>query len=120
MEYASFILGVLSVIFILMVVGMFRINRKLEKTVESLWGFEDYKRDIEQEFANTHRRIDEVSEMTNRRIDGELDRLNQIADDIHRRISNENDNIYRTMDSRFDKFETKIKSEKTSKQILKD
>ena len=118
MEYASFVLGVLSIIFILMVVGMFRINKKLEKTIESLWGFENYKKDIASEIDTIHRRIQEVSDMDNRRIDGEIDRVDKIASDIHRRVDTDIDGIYRTLDSRFDKLENKLTN--NSKQLLKD
>ena len=107
MEYASFILGVLSVIFILVVVGIFRMHKRVENQESRLAHSKDNLNGIYNEIENLHRRISEVSELDNRRIDGEIDRVNKIVDDI-----------YRTIDSRFDKFENKIQTK--SKQLLKD
>ena len=107
MEYTSFILGVLSVIFILMVVGMFRISQRVDKTENGVSHIQENAKWFNTEIDNVHRRINEVSELDNRRVDGEIDRVNKLVDDI-----------YRAIDSRFDKLENKLKT--SSKQLLKD
>jgi hypothetical protein len=97
MEITSFALGILSVIFLLgIVVHVFSALKisKLEKEINS----------IKMDIADIHRRISEVSELDNRRIDNEVGRVDELVN-----------NIYRDIDSRFDKFQNRIKAETKNK-----
>ena len=109
MEYTSFILGVLSVIFILMVVGMFRISRRLDKLEELKSYHDDFIKEYSKEVESLYRRIHEVSDLDNRRIDGEIDRVDHLLSDV-----------YRSIDSRFDKLENKLLPKTANKQLLND
>ena len=94
MEILNFVLGMLTVIFIGMVVGMFMMARSikhLKNGVENLW----------DTMEHAQRRISEVSELDNRRIDGEIDRTDRIVGDI-----------YSAIDSRLDKLENKLSNKK--------
>ena len=115
-----FVLGMLSVIFIGMIVGMFRINRQVSENSEKCKEFEASINDI-------YSVIGRNSELVDRRIDGEIDRTNRMVEDVYRSIDRRVDgeidrtnhlveDIYRTIDSRFDKFENKLKE----KTLLKD
>jgi hypothetical protein len=93
-----FVLGMLSVIFIGMIVGMFRINRQVSENSQKCKEFEGTIVDI-------YNVIGRNSELIDRRVDGEIDRTNHMVDEL-----------YRAIDSRFDKFENKLKE----KTLLKD
>jgi site-specific DNA-adenine methylase len=93
-----FVLGMLSVIFIGMIVGMFRINEQVSKNSEKL-------KSIEETIVDIYNVIGRNSELIDRRVDGEIDRTNHMVDEV-----------YRSIDSRFDKFENKLKE----KTLLKD
>ena len=93
-----FVLGMLSVIFLLVIVGMFRINRQVSENSQKCKEFEGAINDI-------YSGIGRNSELIDRRVDGEMDRTNRSVEDV-----------YRSIDSRFDKFENKLKE----KTLLKD
>jgi len=93
-----FVLGMLSVIFLLVIVGMFRINRQVSENSQKCKEFEGAINDI-------YSIIGRNAELIDRRVDGEIDRTNRMVEDV-----------YRSIDSRFDKFENKLKE----KTLLKD
>jgi hypothetical protein len=79
MELTSFIIGVLTVVFILDLVGMFMIIKKINKNQENI-------QDCQSNIEHIHRIIDERSQSINLQID----------------------EVYRQMDSRLDKLENKL------------
>ena len=79
MELTSFIIGVLTVVFILDLVGMFMIIKKINKNQENIQG-------CQSNIEHIHRIIDERSQSINLQID----------------------EVYRQMDSRLDKLENKL------------
>jgi hypothetical protein len=79
MELTSFIIGVLTVVFILDLVGMFMIIKKINKNQENI-------QDCQSNIEHIHRIIDERSQGINLQID----------------------EVYRQMDSRLDKLENKL------------
>lgn len=99
MEITSFVLGVLSVIFILGIIVGFLGASKIEK-------LEQKTNSLIREIEDCNRYASQISELDNRRIDGEIDRVNDLIK-----------TVYKDVDSRFDKFENKLKN---SKQLLKD
>lgn len=124
MEITSFVLGILSVVFLLgIIVGVFG-ARKITK-------LENETSLLTREINECHRHISRITELDNRRIDGEIDRTNRMVDNVsselHRRIdifSRDVDErfggLYRDLDSRFDKLENRLKAETKGKQLLKD
>ena len=94
MEILNFILGMFTIIFIGMVVGMFMVASNIKYLKQNI-------NDIWIELQNAQRRISEVSELDNRRIDSEIDRTNQMIDEV-----------YRSIDSRLDKLENKLTNNK--------
>lgn len=83
MEPISFTIGVLTVVFILDLVGMFMIIKKLNKNQKEL-------QDCQSNIENAYRTMNERSQSTNLQID----------------------EIYRQMDSRLDKLENKLTKNK--------
>jgi|688.fasta_scaffold339006_3 hypothetical protein len=79
MELTSFIIGVLTVVFILDLVGMFMIIKKINKNQENIQG-------CQSNIEHIHRITDERSQSINLQID----------------------EVYRQMDSRLDKLENKL------------
>jgi predicted PurR-regulated permease PerM len=79
MELTSFIIGVLTVVFILDLVGMFMIIKKINKNQENI-------QNCQSNIEHIHRIIDEHSQGINLQID----------------------EVYRQMDSRLDKLENKL------------
>jgi hypothetical protein len=90
-EILAFILGIGAALLVWGVVVAFKTAKKVEDLQQHVKVIEDI--------------IIQNDELVNRRIDQEIDRTNQ-----------EVGTIYSAMDSRFDKFETRITKEK---QVLK-
>ena len=125
MENLEFVLGALSMIGLFglgyAVMGVFKVKQRSD-------GFEETIKGIFQELENNQREL-------RLRIDGEIGRVDKLHDDNIRytdqMYKNHEDNmndIYRYIDSRFDKFENRLKKidkdgcepVKKSKQILTD
>lgn len=132
METVAFVQGILSVIGLLMVVGMVwatrqvlnlkeqinSVNRNIDLNWNDLTNFismsvEEGNKNLDGEIEHTHHLMDELRD--------ELDRVER---ELHLRIDGENreiekqiEEIYRSIDSRFDKFENRLKSDR---QILND
>lgn len=125
MENLEFVLGALSMIGLFglgyAVMGVFKVKQRSD-------GFEETIKGIFQELENNQREL-------HLRIDGEIGRVDKLHDDNIRytdqMYKNHEDNmndIYRYIDSRFDKFENRLKKidkdgcepVKKSKQILTD
>jgi len=94
MEILNFILGMFTIIFIGVVVGMFMVAsniKYLKQNINDIWtGLND-----------AHRRMAEISELDNRRIDNEIFRTDGLIEDV-----------YRSIDSRLDKLENKLTNNK--------
>ena len=125
MENLEFILGALSMIGLLglgyAVMGVFKVKQRSN-------GFEEAINGIHRDLENNQREL-------HLRIDGEIGRVDKLHDNNIRytdqMYKNHEDNmndIYRYIDSRFDKFENRLKKidkdgcepVKKSKQILTD
>lgn len=118
MENLEFILGALSMIGMLVigyaVTGVFKVTKSFNSLKEVMDG-------TQTEVENNHMEI-------HRRIDGEIDRVDRLFKVHNIEIGGRSDEIYRYIDSRFDKFENRLKKidkegcepVKTSKQILTD
>ena len=125
MENLEFVLGALSMIGLLglgyAVMGVFKVKQRSN-------GFEEAINGIHRDLENNQREL-------HLRIDGEIGRVDKLHDNNIRytdqMYKNNEDNmndIYRYIDSRFDKFENRLKKidkdgcepVKKSKQILTD
>jgi len=125
MENLEFVLGALSMIGLLglgyAVMGVFKVKQRSN-------GFEEAINGIHRDLENNQREL-------HLRIDGEIGRVDKLHDNNIRytdqMYKNHEDNmndIYRYIDSRFDKFENRLKKidkdgcepVKKSKQILTD
>ena len=132
METVAFVQGVLSVIGLLMVVGMVWatyqvLNLKEQVTSVSRnfdlsWG--DLTNFISMSTEEANKNLDGEIEHTHRLMDELRDELDRVEKELHLRIDGENremekqiEQIYRDLDSRFDKFENRLKSDR---QILND
>jgi hypothetical protein len=94
MEILNFILGMFTIIFIGMVVGMFMVASNIKYLKQNI-------NDISNGLNDAHRRMAEISELDNRRIDNEIVRTDGLIGDVHRSI-----------DSRLDKLENKLTNNK--------
>jgi MFS superfamily sulfate permease-like transporter len=111
--YIAYVLGVFTVILIGMVVGIVRANIMVSKHVSDINDLhqmvEKTSDDVSKRFDEWHRDIyDHALQDVHRRIDENLkDNVNQFSE-AHSRMSEINSYI----DSRIDKLESKLKSEK--------
>jgi ribosome-associated translation inhibitor RaiA len=94
MEILNFILGMFTIIFIGMVVGMFMVASNIKYLKQNI-------NDIWNGLNDAHRRMAEISELDNRRIDNEIVRTDGLIEDV-----------YRSIDSRLDKLENKLTNNK--------
>lgn len=118
MENLEFILGALSMIGLLglgyAVMGVFKVTKRSD-------GFEEAINGIFQDLENNQREL-------HLRIDGEISRVDKLHDDNIRYTDQLSQELYRYIDSRFDKFENRLKKidkdgcepVKKSKQLLTD
>jgi hypothetical protein len=94
MEILNFILGMFTIIFIGVVVGMFMVASNIKYLKQNI-------NDIWNGLNDAHRRMAEISELDNRRIDNEIVRTDGLIEDV-----------YRSIDSRLDKLENKLTNNK--------
>ena len=94
MEILNFILGMFTIIFIGVVVGMFMMASNIKYLKQNI-------NDIWNGLNDAHRRMAEISELDNRRIDNEIVRTDGLIEDV-----------YRSIDSRLDKLENKLTNNK--------
>lgn len=122
MENLEFILGALMTIGIIAVgyavFGVFSIERRSN-------GFETAIKDLQTELNSIQREL-------HLRIDGEINRVDGLnnksiryTDEMYKNHEDNINELYRYVDSRFDKFENRIKkefndSDKNEKQLLTD
>jgi len=125
MENLEFILGALSMIGLLglgyAVMGVFKVKQRSN-------GFEEAINGIYRDLENNQREL-------HLRIDGEISRVDKLhnhniryADELYKNHEDNMNDIYRYIDSRFDKFENRLKKidkdgcepVKKSKQVLTD
>ena len=118
MENLEFILGALSMIGLLglgyAVMGVFKVTQRSN-------GFDEAIDGIYRNMEDNHREL-------HLRIDGEISRVDKLHDDNIRYTDQLSQELYRYIDSRFDKFENRLKKidkdgcepVKKSKQLLTD
>ena len=125
MENLEFVLGALSMIGLLglgyAVMGVFKVKQRSN-------GFEEAINGIYRDLENNHREL-------HLRIDGEISRVDKLhnhniryADELYKNHEDNMNDIYRYIDSRFDKFENRLKKidkdgcepVKKSEQVLTD
>jgi hypothetical protein len=118
MENLEFILGALSMIGLFglgyAVMGVFKVTKRSDGFDEAINGI---FHDLEDKYKELHLRID-----------GEIDRVDKLHDDNVRYTDQLSQELYRYIDSRFDKFENRLKKidkdgcepVKKSKQLLTD
>jgi hypothetical protein len=95
----SYILGVVTVFFIGVAVGMFRVihkNNKMSKEIDS----------INLELSLLSKDV--------------YDQIEKVSGDLDRTVSDLNRDIHSSMDSRFDKFERRLTSKPNSKNLIVD
>jgi hypothetical protein len=101
METLYFTLGVLTVLVILGVVGMFMVWKKAANAAEefrSVWdGIDSLANDVGKESENIHRRLD-----------NELQSVERNCNSIDKNMDGKVEEIYRTLDSRLDKLEARL------------
>ncbi len=95
----SYILGVVTVFFIGVAVGMFRVihkNNKMSKEIDS----------INLELSLLSKDV--------------YDQIEKVSGDLNRTVDDLNRDIHSSMDSRFDKFERRLTSKPNSKNLIVD
>ncbi len=95
----SYILGVVTVFFIGVAVGMFRVihkNNKMSKEIDS----------INLELSLLSKDV--------------YDQIEKVSGDLNRTVDDLNRDIHSNMDSRFDKFERRLTSKSNSKNLIVD
>jgi|688.fasta_scaffold871277_2 hypothetical protein len=103
-NYAYFVLGMLSIIFLFIVAGMVWMIIRIIKHSNSIRGIHsDSITGIYNTFNDVYQQIERNFELDNRRIDGEIDRVNIEVDSLRRYI-----------DSRIDKLDSKLPTSKAS------
>ena len=125
MENLEFILGALSMIGLLglgyAVMGVFKVTKRSD--------------DLKEVIDGTNLELENIQREVHLRIDGEIDRVDKLHNDTMQHCDSLDNNsrqnmeeIYRYIDSRFDKFENRLKKidndgcepVKKSKQLLTD
>jgi peptidoglycan hydrolase CwlO-like protein len=123
--YIAYVLGVFTVILIGMVVGIVRANIMVSKHNKR---FDDVYSNTHSMFENTNRELNEFKRDIYEKHLSAIERgINNSVDEVHKRIDEFQRDIHdyvepeihkridenrSYIDSRFDKFETKLKSEK--------
>ena len=108
----AFVWGAVTVFYIGMAVAVFQIRKQL-KEVES--GIK-YTSDI---LDSAILKFESISDDTHRTIDGKEKELYNYSTQLDQNLRDELEKLYSYIDSRFDKFESRIKSEKPLDEIQK-
>ena len=123
----AFTFGMLVAVSIAMVIGIVislvkvyklearvkEINRGVHDSIDNIW------RHLSQLETDINRRIDESERYTSMELENRNDDIHRRIDETHRQFNVNEDELRRLIDSRFDKFENKIKTT-DKKQLLKD
>lgn len=108
METLYFTLGVLTVLVILGVVGMFMVWKKAAKTADetaSVWsGVDSLNRDLGQEIGNIKNYVDQIDQHNQHNIS----EIHRSIDSVERNLNGELNEFQKIMDSRLDKFENRL------------
>ena len=108
----AFVWGAVTVFYIGMAVAVFQIRKQL-KEVESRI------KDTNDILDSTILKFESTSDDTHRMIDGKEKELYDYSTRLDQNLRDELEKLYSYIDSRFDKFESRIKSEKPSDEIKK-
>jgi len=93
----AFVLGVLSVLALAGVYGMFKTRVQIKDLYTEIEDLQDVINELERE-------IHRDNEMLDRRIDQEIDRFNKVSNTLHDHTSDEMNKLYAYIDSRTDKM----------------
>ena len=108
METLYFTLGVLTVLVILGVVGMFMVWKKAANAAEelhSLWdGIDSLNRDLGQETNKLINYADELHE----HVKNDMTEIHRRIDSVEINLNVELNEFHKVLDSRLDKFENKL------------
>ena len=108
----AFVWGAVTVFYIGMAVAVFQIRKQL-KEVES--GIKDTSDILDSAIL----KFESISDDTHRTIDGKEKELYNYSTQLDQNLRDELEKLYSYIDSRFDKFESRIKSEKPLDEIQK-
>ena len=93
----AFVLGVLAVLAVAGVVGMFKTRVQIKDLYTEIEDLQNVINELERE-------IHRDNEMLDRRIDQEIDRFNKVSNTLHDHTSDEMNKLYAYIDSRTDKM----------------
>ena len=93
----AFVLGVLSVLALAGVYGMFKTRVQIKDLYTEIEDLQNVINELERE-------IHRDNEMLDRRIDQEIDRFNKVSNTLHDHTSDEMNKLYAYIDSRTDKM----------------
>ena len=108
----AFVWGAVTVFYIGMAVAVFQIRKQL-KEVEI--GIKDTNDILDSAIL----KFESISDDTHRTIDGKEKELYNYSTQLDQNLRDELEKLYSYIDSRFDKFESRIKSEKPLDEIQK-
>ena len=108
----AFVWGAVTVFYIGMAVAVFQIRKQL-KEVES--GIKDTSDILDSAIL----KFESMTDDTHRTIDGKEKELYNYSTQLDQNLRDELEKLYSYIDSRFDKFESRIKSEKPLDEIQK-
>jgi protein associated with RNAse G/E len=108
----AFVWGAVTVFYIGMAVAVFQIRKQL-KEVES--GIKDTNDILDSAIL----KFESMTDDTHRTIDGKEKELYNYSTQLDQNLRDELEKLYSYIDSRFDKFESRIKSEKPLDEIQK-
>ena len=114
----AFAFGMLVAVSIAMVIGIVvslvkvirleakvkEVNRDIHNSIDSVW------RHLNQIEGNLNRRIDDAEMHISREIDNQTGGIHRRIDETHRQFNINEEEMRRMIDSRFDKFENKMRN----------
>ena len=108
----AFVWGAVTVFYIGMAVAVFQIRKQLKEVESEI-------KDTNDILDSTILKFESTSDDTHRMIDGKEKELYDYSTQLDQNLRDELEKLYSYIDSRFDKFESRIKSEKPSDEIQK-
>ena len=108
----AFVWGAVTVFYIGMVVAVFQIRKQLKEVESEI-------KDTNDILDSTILKFESTSDDTHRIIDGKEKELYDYSTRLDQNLRDELEKLYSYIDSRFEKFESRIKSEKPSDEIQK-
>ena len=108
----AFVWGAVTVFYIGMAVAVFQIRKQLKEVESGI-------KDTNYIFDSAILKFESISDDTHRTIDGKEKELYNYSTQLDQNLRDELEKLYSYIDSRFDKFESRIKSEKPLDEIQK-